>query len=220
MNKRKKIILSLLLLAFAFILLIGGINVYILHFSKKYIITTDQATPTTQAILILGARVYQNGALSDILRDRTDTAIELYKAGKAPVFLISGDHGTKDYDEVDAVKNYLLKEGIPAQSIFLDHAGFDTFDSLYRAKAIFGVESLIVTTQNFHLPRTVFVGNKLGITTYGVSADKQHYVDSSRNELREVLARTKAFFNIFFKSQPKFLGEKIPITGDAQKSWG
>lgn len=193
-------------------------NLIVLIFSKKYIKSLEEV-PESEAVLILGAKVYQNGNLSDILRDRVDTAIELYKNKKVNVFLVSGDHTKNNYDEVNSIKEYLLEKGIADEKIFLDHAGIDTYDSLYRAKTIFEINSLIVTTQNFHLPRAVFIGNKLGIKTYGVSADKRHYLYATRNEVRESLGRIKAVVNILIHSKPKFLGEKIPITGDSRKSW-
>lgn len=218
MTKRIKILTASVVL-FVFICVFTAlINAQIL-LNAKHATYTTTTVPVTDAILILGARVFTNGKLSGMLQDRADTALELYANEKSAKFLVSGDHGQKNYDEVNAVKDYLLERGIKPENIFLDHAGFSTYESLYRAKAIFGVKTLTVTTQGFHLPRAVYTGNKLGITTYGVGADKHYYKNEYLNEMREWPARVKTWFSVLFRIKPKFLGEKIPITGDSLKSW-
>ena len=138
---------------------------------------------------------------------------------KVSKILVSGDHGTVEYDEVNTVKAYLLENGVQPENIFLDHAGFDTYDSIYRAKEIFEVESVVIVTQEFHLPRAVYIGNSLGIETHGYIADRQPYVAAIWNSFRESLARIKAFLNVTLNSKPKYLGEPIPITGDGTLSW-
>ncbi|MCK4799462.1 YdcF family protein, partial [Candidatus Parcubacteria bacterium] len=125
----------------------------------------------------------------------------------------------KNYDEVNTAKDYLLDKGVKSEDIFLDHAGFDTYDSLYRAREIFEVSSVIVVTQNFHLPRAVYIGRKLDLEIYGFSADKHLYANVDYNESREIFSKVKAFFDVSFHAKPKFLGEKIPISGDSKKSW-
>jgi SanA protein len=152
-------------------------------------------------------------------QDRADVAVEVYKAGKAEKILISGDHGRNEYDEVNAARKYLLAKGVPAEDIFLDHAGFDTYDSLYRARDIFQIKTLIISTQNFHLPRAVYIARKMGIGAWGVSADKHLYGNEQYYEMREALARAKAWLDVLFQAEPKFLGEAIPITGDSRASW-
>ncbi len=214
----KKIIFILLTISTVFYFFVIGINLYIVIFSQTYNLHID-SLPKAESVMILGARVYPDGRLSDMLRDRADTAIEVYRYGKAKKILVSADHGSLKYDEVNAIKNYLLSKSIPKEDIFLDHAGFDTYSSLYRAKEIFDVTSTILTTQNFHLSRAIYIGNSLGIQTYGLSADKQHYIGIFYNQLREVPARFKAYFSILFKAKPKYLGSKIPITGSAETSW-
>ncbi len=175
--------------------------------------------PNAQTALVLGARVYQSGDLSPIFEDRAKVALGLYREGKVKKILVSGDHGQENYDEVNAAKEFFLKNSVSAEDIFLDHAGFDTYDSLYRARDVFKAESLIVCTQDFHLPRAVFIGRKLGLETYGVSADMQPYVGQKYLNFREGLARTKAMLNIIFHSQPKFLGPEIPLSGESFSSW-
>ena len=145
-------------------------------------------------------------------KDRAEPAIELYQRKKVQKILISGDHGTNNYDEVNTIKDFLLKQGIPGEDIFLDHAGFDTYDSLYRAKEIFQVSSVIVVTQRFHITRAVYIGQSLGVETTGIAADKQDYGHVECVEFREKIARVKAFLDVVFHSKPKFLGEAIPAS--------
>lgn len=175
--------------------------------------------PEAEAALILGAKVYSDGRLSSIMKDRADSGLELYKSGKVKKLLVSGDHGTKKYDEVNAVKDYLLARGVRADDLFLDHAGFDTYDSLYRARDIFQVKSVTVVTQKFHLPRALYIGKSLNLEVYGYIADKQDYQGMIWNELRECVARSKAVVDVVTGAKPKFLGEPIPIEGGSRLSW-
>lgn len=194
-------------------------NVYITSVVKDQIYTNIDNLPKSQAVLILGAKVYPNGNLSPYLRDRADTAIAVYSAGKAHKILISGDHGQDEYDEVNAIKDYVLLQGVPDEDIFLDHAGFDTYDSLVRARFVFNVTSLIVSTQDFHLARAVYIGNAQGIEIAGMSADIQEYENISRNYHREYLARAKSFFDVLIGAEPQFLGEVYSIDGDGRSTW-
>lgn len=218
MTKKTKILTALIILFIAACAFTIVINSAIVLNAKRYTYAAASSA-AADAILILGARVYTDGTLSGMLQDRADTALELYANGVSQKFLVSGDHGQKNYDEVNAVKDYLLAKGVAPQNIFLDHAGFSTYNSLYRASAIFNVKTIVVATQNFHLPRAIYIGNKLGIVTYGVSADKHYYKNEFLNEVREWPARVKAWLEVLFKIKPKFLGEKIPIAGDSLKSW-
>ncbi|AEI41827.1 SanA/YdcF family protein [Paenibacillus mucilaginosus] len=173
--------------------------------------------PGAEAIVVLGAFVYADGRVSDIVRDRLDTALELYRAGKAPKILVSGDHGRQDYDEVNTMKNYLLKAGVPEEDIFMDHAGFDTYDSMYRARDVFLVRRAIVVTQEYHVKRAVYLARELGIEAYGVSADRRQYRAIAKYKAREVLARNKDFVGVHLLGmKPKYLGEAIPITSDGR----
>ncbi len=219
-QRLKKIGLVILSISFLCSISIFLINRRVVHTAAPFLYTSLEKIPSADAVLILGARVYHNKTLSDILKDRTDTALEVYRAGKVKKILVSGDHGQPNYDEVDAVKTYLLAREVPENDIFLDHAGFDTYDSLYRARDIFAAHSLIVTTQNFHLPRAVYIGHTLGLATYGFGADKHHYQQATYAAFREWFARVKAWFNVTFSASPKFLGESIPLTDDGKKSWG
>jgi SanA protein len=176
-------------------------------------------SPSAYTVIVLGASVYANGNLSPILKDRVDTAYELYQARKAKRFLLSGDHGQDNYDEVNAMKDYLNAKGVPDEAIFLDHAGFDTYDSMYRANFIFKVDSAIVVTQRFHLPRALYIANSLNLNYIGVSADKRNYQYLESLERREKIANIKAFWEVLINKKPTYLGEPVPITGDSKLSY-
>jgi SanA protein len=146
--------------------------------------------------------------------------VDVYRAGKAPKILVSGDHGTKSYDEVNAIRRRLLAAGVPEEDIFLDHAGFSTYDSLYRAGAVFHARSLIVVTQRFHLNRALFLADRLGIPAQGAAADRRRYGGAAFNDCREFLARTAAFWNaLVFRPRPKFLGPAVDLSGDGRVTW-
>lgn len=218
-NKILLFLLALVLLGVILVLSIVLANFRINQVSKDFIFYDINQIPNAQAVLILGAKAWPNEVMSDILHDRALTGLEVYKAGKVEKILISGDHGQRDYDEVNIVKSFLLESNAEPQDIFLDHAGFDTYDSLYRARDIFKIKSIIIATQNFHLPRAVYIAKKLGLNAYGLSSDKHIYLGMERIQIREALAKVKAVLNIFLKSKPKYLGEIISIQGDGQESW-
>lgn len=160
---------------------------------SKYITPADQA-PDADAILVLGASVLANGGVSDILKDRLDTAIYLFQAKRAPVILVSGDHGSSDYNEVGAMKGYLTERKVSAEVIRMDHSGFSTYESVYRSQAVFGMKRVIIVTQEYHLARAVFIARSLGMESWGVAADKRAYVDIEKYRFREFLARNKDFW--------------------------
>ncbi len=187
----------------------------IIHVStKSHIYKNINDVPKAQAVVIPGAAIFPDGALSSIFKDRVDKAISIYKEGKVSKILVSGDNSTVSHNEVNPVRNYLLEKGIPDADIFLDHAGFDTYSTMYRARDIFKVESIIVSTQAFHLPRSVFIARMLGITAYGVPAETENIL--FKNYVREALADEKAVMNLLLHRKPKFLGDTIPITGDGR----
>jgi SanA protein len=196
-----------------------SINQTVDRTSSGLVYANTTEVPAKQTGLVLGALVHSDGTLSDMLKDRCETAVELYKAGKIQKILVSGDHGTKGYDEVNAMKTYILAKGVPGKDLFLDHAGFDTYDSVYRAKAIFDVQSVTIITQEFHLPRALYIAKSLGMDAIGVKADRSDYGGIEFNQAREVLSKDKAFVDVTLQSGPKFLGPEIPITGDSKKSW-
>lgn len=212
----KKIIFIGVVFLLSLLIFIWEVNRYVNRFADN---TCGENDSGRQAALVLGARVWNNGELSDIFKDRVKTAIELYKNKKVGKILVSGDHGQTDYDEVNAAKEFLLVNGVKDEDIFLDHAGFDTYDSLYRARDVFKAGSLIVVTQDFHLPRALYLADKLGLDACGVSADLQKYLGESARNRREKLANIKAWLNIVFNSKPKYLGDIIPLSGSGLETW-
>jgi SanA protein len=196
------------------ILVIFIINIVIYLETKSYIYNDIADVPKAEVALIPGAAIFSNGALSPIFIDRVDMAIKLYEARIVSKILVSGDNSTESHNEVNPVRLYLISRGIPDQDIFLDHAGFDTYSTMYRAHDVFGVSSIIITTQLFHLPRSIFLAHQFGIKAYGINADIGHIL--FRNYVREVLANEKAFLDLIFHRKPKYLGEPIPITGDGR----
>ncbi len=169
--------------------------------------------------IVLGAKVKPDGVPSDILGDRLLTAVDLYDRGLVDKLLLSGDDGQLEYDEVNAMRLFVLDHGVAPEDIFLDHAGFDTYDSMVRAREVFGISSAIVVTQDFHLPRALYLARAEGIDVQGVSADRQTYVGILRYRIREIPASTKAVLNVFFDIAPTYLGQPIDSTGDGQVTW-
>jgi SanA protein len=207
----KKFLIFSIISAMAGIIFVFSLNSYIKNSSQDLIFKEASQTPQKPVALVLGAQVWQDETLSHVFEDRCLTALELYQTGKIKKILISGDNSRKEYDEVTAAQKYLIEKGVPEEDIVLDYAGFDTYDSLYRAKHIFGVESLIVSTQEFHLPRALYIAKSLNLDAVGIQADKRPYLHIKNYKQREILANVKAFLNVIFKSEPKYLGEKEEI---------
>ncbi|WP_312354996.1 SanA/YdcF family protein [Aminipila sp.] len=170
-------------------------------------------------ILVLGAGLKPDGTPNHMLEDRLEAALTLYKEGAAPKLLLTGDHGQDEYDEVNAMKNYMLDHEVPEEDIFLDHAGFSTYDSMYRAKAIFEVNTVIVVTQKYHQYRALYVAEEMGYKAYGICSDQRTYAGQQARDIREFLARNKDFFKALWKPQPAYLGDAIPISGSGLESW-
>ncbi len=195
------------------------INIRIMFNANDIAVDCDKSIDNFPVGIVLGARVIGATQVSDVYADRLQTAVNIYKQGKIAKILVSGDHGQVTYDEVNAGRDYLLKEGVLASDIFLDHAGFDTYDSIYRAKKIFGINRALVITQEYHLPRALYFADNLDIDALGCRADLHEYVDINRMKQREVLARVKAWISTMCKVKPKYMGETYDITGDGQKTW-
>ena len=140
--------------------------------------------------------------------------MELFELGAAPKLLMSGDHGQQEYDEVNTMKRYAVERGVASSAVFMDHAGFSTYESLYRAKEIFGVEKVIIVTQRYHLYRALYIARQLGLEAYGVASDPRSYAGQVAREVREILARNKDFLNTIFWPEPAYMGTSIPISGD------
>lgn len=166
------------------------------------------------AVLVLGAQVKADGTPSKMLKERLDTGIEVYKAGLTDRIIMSGDHGRKDYDEVNTMKNYAIEQGVPAEHIFMDHAGFSTYESMYRAKEIFQADKVIVVTQKYHLYRAVYDAEAMGIAAWGVPCDTKVYSGDKYRKFREALARIKDVGYTLIKPEPACLGAAIPVSGN------
>ena len=212
MKKIIIIILSLILLSIVGIL---TVNFYVVLSTKSRIISIDEAKDLTDVdcILVLGAGVYGNKP-RPMLEDRILTGIELYNNGVAKKIIMSGDHGQEDYDEVNVMKSYAIDEGINSSDIFMDHAGFSTYDSIYRLKEIFEVDKVVIVTQEYHLYPALYIAKELEIEAYGVSANLRDYPGQFKREVREILARDKDLVKVIFKPSSTYVGETIPVTGD------
>ena len=193
-----------------------GINGYVVLRTQGQIISVQEAAKLegVDCILVLGCRVYEDGTPSHMLEDRLRRSVELYEAGAAPKLLMSGDHGQLEYDEVNAMKRYAVEAGIASSDVFMDHAGFSTYESLYRAKEIFGAKKVIIVTQQYHLHRALYIARRLGLEAWGVASDYRGYAGQILRDVREILARNKDFVTGIFLPEPTYLGEKIPLTGD------
>lgn len=180
--------------------------------------SSNDADGSADCILILGAQVKPDGTPSTMLKDRLDKGIELYNAGAAPKILMSGDDGQIEYNELEVMYQYAKNAGVPRKDLFLDHAGFSTYESMYRAQYIFGVKKAIVVTQKYHEYRALYIGQRLGIDVKGVSAADITYANQGFRDAREVLARDKDFFMCIIKPDPTYLGDKINIKGDGRQT--
>ena len=204
-------------------LIVAGINIYMIA-ADTFSITDsydEEKGLEPECIMVLGAGVKEDGTPSAALKARLDTGIRLYQQGLAPKLLLSGDNGQVEYDEVSAMKNYALEKGVPEEDIFMDHAGFSTYDSIYRADYIFCVSRALVVSQKDHLYRALYGCKKAGINALGVAADGKESYSSyygSKYNYREYLARAKDFVKWIIKPDPKYLGDKIPIDGDGRET--
>lgn len=219
MKTVKKIILKIVLGLLAILLLavvaVLGIDLYVKASTSKQILSAEEAfdLPDVDCILILGAGVWGDKP-SPMLEDRLLQGIELYDEKAAAKIIMSGDHGREEYDEVNTMKEYAIEKGVPSENIFMDHAGFSTYESIYRAKEIFGADRVIIVTQKYHLYRALHIANSLGIEAYGVGADPRQYAGQAKREFREILARNKDFVMCLLKPKPTYLGDAIPVGGN------
>ena len=208
---------GLIVVALAFMLFF--VDAYVSAQGADKIRTLDELAgqPAFDCVIVPGALVYDSGRPSSMLQDRLDMAIRIYQSGLTDRILVSGDHGRADYNEVGVMRQYLLEAGIPEEHIFMDHAGFDTYDTIYRAQSIFGVGRALITTQDFHLIRALYIGQRLGMDLQGVDCGYYHATEKARYRIREYPARFKAFLDCeVFGASPAFAGETIPISGDGR----
>lgn len=210
----KKILKYILIVLIVLIIMIILINSYVKLSTKKQVIKVDELNiENIDCILVLGAGIWGDKP-SPMLEDRLLQGIELYNNNISPKIIMSGDHGRKEYDEVNIMKNFAIEKGVPSEHIFMDHAGFSSYESIYRAKEIFKCKKIVIVTQKYHLYRALYIANQLGIEAYGVASDPRQYAGGTYREIREILARNKDFVKCIFKPEPTFLGDTIPVSGN------
>ena len=214
-TKFKRAISILLLLAFILVQISVLINVYMYEFSSRYFLTIEELSDYDfDCVLVLGAGVWGDSP-SHLLEERLNRGVEVYNTGCTNRILMSGDHGRIEYDEVNVMKDFAIDKGAISEEVFMDHAGFSTYESMYRAKEIFQVKKVVIVTQKYHLYRAVYNARKLGLDAYGVAADGQYNFSlpvRSYNNIREAMARCKDFLWCIFKPEPTYLGDAIPIS--------
>ena len=210
---KKKITILLVLIIILVALMTLFINLHMINSTSDQIVDIYSLKNDHDAIVVLGCKVDENGP-SLMLARRLDKGIEVYNKLNTKVIL-TGDHGRNNYDEVNAMRDYLLEYNVDSKDIFLDHAGFNTYDSIYRAKYIFEAKKVVIVTQKYHMYRALYIANSLGLDAVGVVADDIPQKSIMlKNEIREILSRDKNFFISIFKPKSKYLGEIIPLNQD------
>ena len=209
----KKMFKYLVCLFVISVLVVFGIDLYVVFSTKDRIVSEYSDLNDIDCILVLGAGVY-DGKPSPMLKDRLDTAVMLFNEGVSEKIIMSGDHMNENHDEVNVMKTYAVEEGIDSSDVFMDHAGISTYDSIYRAKNIFKAKRIVIVTQEYHLYRALYIAESLGLKSYGVSADTVRYSGQFIRDIREILARDKDFVKTIFKPESKYLGEIIPVSAD------
>ena len=216
MNKKlKKIIWILITCGVIGTIVVFGINGLVKATTKNQIIKDGDYSKLEKidCAIILGAGIWGDKP-SPMLEDRLLEGIKLYKDGIVDKILATGDHGQNGYDEVSVMKKYIMEQGVPSEDIFMDHAGFSTYESMYRAKAVFDVENAIVVTQEYHLYRAIYIANQLGLNVLGAPSDPREYAGQAYRNIREVLARNKDVLQCILKIKPTYLGEVISVFGN------
>lgn len=218
-QSKKKLLLWLILVCAALAILSAAavllLNSHVKRVGSEKFISAEAAAELqdVDCIIVLGCKVNSDGTASNMLYDRIRRGVELYQAGAAPKILMSGDHGTTSYDEVNTMKAYALDMGVPSEDVFMDHAGFSTYETMYRARDVFAAKKVIIVTQEYHLSRAVYIAEKLGLEAYGVACDYRTYSGQTARDIREILARAKDFVTAVFQPKPTCLGDVIPIWG-------
>ena len=214
MKKKKKLLTIAAVILLLALLLCLGPDMLMAAAGRRRIVSAEEAASFgADCILVLGAGLLPDGSPSLMLGERIKTGVDLYNAAVAPKLLMSGDHTRLDHDEVNAMKDAAIALGVPSEDIFMDHAGVATYDSFYRAGAVFGVKKAVVVTQAYHLPRALWIARALGLEAVGVACDTRRYPGQLYRDIREILARDKDFFKCILRPLPRYLGEAIPISG-------
>lgn len=207
-----RLLAAVLAIAFAVVLVFAGTNAAAILTTQDDIVDQQAAASfDADAIIVLGASVYPDGTPSGILQDRLDDGIALYFAGAAPKIIMSGDNGTESYNECWAMKQYAISQGVPSEDVFCDHAGFSTYETMYRARHVFGADRVVIATQTYHLYRALYDAQGVGMEAIGVPSDYGEYANQSWYDIREVFARTKDFFQVLFSVPSTFVGDPISL---------
>ena len=209
----KKLTAAVLAIAAICAVLVFGIDFYVKQKAKPYILTPEEAGEGYDCVLVLGCGVWGDTP-SHMLEDRLLEGISLCQSGASKKLLMSGDHGREGYDEVNVMKKFAVDRGIPSEDVFMDHAGFSTYESMYRAKEIFKAEKILIVTQDYHLYRAIYDARALGLEAYGVASNPRNYGGQLYRDIREILARNKDFIYSIIKPEPTYLGEAIPVQGN------
>lgn len=199
------------------ILIIGlalliAVNIFVKSKTVSLIYHLVDEVPNENVAIIFGAGI-RGEKPSTYLKDRLDAGIELYKAKKVSILLLSGDNGDNKHDEVSVMKMYCYEKGVDTTKIFVDYAGFDTYSTMYRAKYIFNIHKAILVSQEFHLNRAIYIGNKIGLKSVGLSADVGKYKTYNYVRFREFFSVLKAVIDIARNRKPHILGDNIDIQG-------
>ena len=204
MKTYKKILLILGAILLTIFVYAMGINYYVKYTVMDKIKTIDEIKDV-DTIIVLGAKVYDDGRLSLMLKDRLDKTIEVYNKLDIKKVIVSGDSEDSDYDETSWMKEYLINNGIPEEDIIVDIYGLSTYDSIYRLKNVYGINKSIIITQKYHLYRSIYIANSLGIEAYGIPASGEDYFGQTAREIREILARNKDFLTSLFNVKSKYI---------------
>ncbi len=208
----KKILIIGVVIGILSLIGIIGADRLVEKIASNKVYNSTKEIPHNKVGLFLGTgKILSNGRINLYYKYRIDAAVSLFKAGKVDFILVSGDNSTKDYDEPSTIKEDLIKNGIPANRIYLDYAGFRTLDSVVRCKEIFGQNSITIISQQFHNERAIYIAKRKDIEAVGFNANDVNVHYGFKTRLRERFARVKMVLDLMFGKKPKFLGEKIEI---------
>ncbi len=211
-----RVISGILIIAITGVIIMVGMNRIVISENSDRFVTVSEAISLedVDCILVLGAGVYSNKYPSAMLEDRLLEGINLYQLGVSDRILMSGDNSKVHYNEVKVMKDFAIKSGILSEHVFQDHAGFSTYESMYRARDVFAAKKIVIVTQDYHMYRALYIAKALGLDAYGVVSNPRMYAGQAIRDFREILARAKDVFYCTIKPLPTFLGDVIPVNGN------